>query len=163
MDLPELKKFKRLSVVGVGSDLRGDDAAGVEVVRKLKNLRSSRVQLIEGGVAPENFAEQILQFNPSHILLIDSAELGLEPGSISLLEIKKIKGNAIFTHKLPLSILVEYLRGKTDAKICMIGIQPQSQEMGEKLSPAAIKAIEKVSGEIRSACQKVISGQYLDI
>ncbi len=77
---------RRVAVLGVGSELRGDDAAGVLVVRDLRNLVSERpfsslvFEGFEGANAPENMTGFITSFKPTHILVIDAAEIGASTG-----------------------------------------------------------------------------------
>ncbi|HQN05393.1 MAG TPA: hydrogenase maturation protease, partial [Anaerolineaceae bacterium] len=64
----------RVVILGVGNELRGDDAAGVLAVRKLlkKKEKLDDVLIIEGAQAPENFTSVIRRFNPHLILIIDA-------------------------------------------------------------------------------------------
>ena len=141
-----LKEASRVAVVGVGSDLRGDDAAGVEAVRKLKRrLTSSNVLLVEAGVAPESFTAQIKKFKPSHVLIIDVADFEAKPGSVVLAESSAIIGQSISTHRLPLSLLADYLREQTGAKILLLGIQPSSVVIGAQMSKPVRNAIDELA------------------
>jgi len=155
--IEELTKFfkgaKRVVIVGVGSELRGDDAAGLEVVRRLKRiLTSRRVMLVEGGAAPENFTTKIKRFNPTHIVFIDAADIGGEPGSVTLIAPERIVGSA-FTHRLPLSFLADYLKTQINARILVIGIQPENLKFSDKISQRVERAIK----ELESAIKKSIS------
>jgi hydrogenase 3 maturation protease len=132
-------------VVGVGSEARGDDAAGMEVVRKLKKvLKSPNVLLIEGGVVPENFTSQIRRFKPSHIIFIDAADFDAKPGEIVLAEPEAITGQFISTHIMPLSILAKYIREQIGAKIALLGIQPARVHMGAEVSRPVKDSIKQI-------------------
>ena len=52
-----LNKAGRIALVGIGSELHGDDAVGVLVARKLsaacRRVAGSRVRAFDGGTAPE--------------------------------------------------------------------------------------------------------------
>jgi hydrogenase 3 maturation protease len=143
-----LKGSTRVVVVGVGSEMRGDDAAGMEVVRRLQRvLKSPHVFLIEGGVAPENFTSQIRRFKPSRVIFIDATDFGAEPGGVVLAEPGAITGQSVSTHTMPLSILAKYLQEQTGAKIALLGIQPARAQMGAEMSGAvkeSIKQVEKI-------------------
>ena len=146
-----LKGADRVAIVGVGSGMRGDDAAGIEVVRGLRHkLRSSRVLLVEGGVAPENFTLPIRRFKPSHVIFIDATDFGAEPGEVILAEPEAITGQSISTHTLPLSMLAGYLREQTGAKIILLGIQPARAQMGVEMSKPIKEAVEKVNEALLS-------------
>lgn len=132
-------------VVGVGSEMRGDDAAGIEIVRGLRRgLRSRNVLLIEGGVAPENFTSRIRRFKPSHILFVDATDFKAKPGEIILVEPEAITGQSISTHIMPLSILADYLKEQTGAKIALMGIQPKRASIGSRMSNPVKVALAKV-------------------
>ncbi len=141
-----LKDADRVAIVGVGSEMRGDDAVGIEVVRGLRHkLKSSRVLLVEGGVAPENFTSPIRRFKPSHVIFIDATDFGAKPGEVILAEPEAITGQSISTHTLPLSLLAGYLREQTGAKIMLVGIQPARAQMGAEMSGPIKDAVEKVN------------------
>ena len=141
-----LKGARRVAVVGIGSDLRADDAAGVEVVRRLRrHLTSQNVLLIDAGVAPENFTAEIKKFGPSHVLMIDATDLGLESGTTSIVDLSKITGPSIFSHRLPLSIFADYLRAQVKTQIILLGIQPANARMGVAMSEQVKKAVDEVS------------------
>ncbi len=139
------KGATRVAVVGVGSEMLGDDATGMEVVRKLKKtLRSRNVLLIEGGVSPENFASRIRRFKPFRVVFIDATDFGAEPGDVILAEPGAIKGQSISTHTMPLSILAKYLQEQTSARIALLGIQPEQARMGSEMSLAVKESVDRV-------------------
>ena len=132
-------------VVGVGSEMRGDDAAGMEVVRRLRKvLKSPNVFLIEGGVAPENFTSKIRRFQPSHVIFIDATDFGAEPGEVVLAEPEAITGESISTHTMSLSILAKYIREQTGAKVALLGIQPARAQMGAEMSEVVKDSVKRV-------------------
>lgn len=145
MDLSALERADRIAVVGVGSNLRGDDVAGVEVVRKLgKQVNSPRVLFVDAGTVPENFTSKIKGFEPSHIVIVDAVDLGLRPGAIKTVDSTTIVGQLTSTHRLPLSVFIDYLHEQTRANILMVGIQPASTEMGAPVSREVGEAIDKL-------------------
>ena len=140
-----LKGATRVAVVGVGSEMRGDDAAGIEVIRGLqKRVKSPNVLLIEGGVAPENFTSHIRRFKPSHVIFIDATDFSVGPGEVVLAEPEAITGQSISTHTLPLSMLARYIREQTGAKIMLLGIQPVQARIGAEMSESTKEAVEKI-------------------
>lgn len=131
-----LSDAKRVVVAGIGNPIRLDDFAGVKIVRDLRRKVSEKVYLIECETVPENFIQQILDFNPTHILLIDAAVLGLEPGNSRLVNSEQLVMFPVFsTHALPLRIFCEYLAKTTKAKIVLLLIEPKNADFGEGLTP----------------------------
>jgi Ni,Fe-hydrogenase maturation factor len=62
-----------------------DDFVGTKIVQDLQGKVSEKVYLIECETVPENFIQKILDFDPTHILLVDAAVLGLELGDSRLI------------------------------------------------------------------------------
>jgi hydrogenase 3 maturation protease len=129
-----LSEARRIVIVGVGNPLRRDDNIGVEVVSELEGKVPKQVLLIKSETVPESFFEPIVEFKPTHILILDAALLNLSPGSIRLIEPKEATGTALSTHALPIQIFCEYLAKTTGAKITMLLIQPADTSFGEGLT-----------------------------
>lgn len=135
---------QRVVIAGIGNPLRKDDFVGVEIVRNLQNKVSQFVYLIECETVPESFIEPIIEFKPTHILIIDAALLNLKPGSSKLIEPDQmIKHHAISTHALPLRIFCEYLAETTGAEIALLVIQPKDARFGEGLTTELRKTAVK--------------------
>jgi len=131
-----LSDANRVVVAGIGNPIRTDDFVGVKIVQDLQRKVSERVYLIECETVPESFIEPIIGFNPSHILLVDAAVLGLEPGEARLIKPEQLAMFPAFsTHALPLRIFCEYLAKTTRAKIALLLIEPKNAEFGEGLTP----------------------------
>jgi hydrogenase 3 maturation protease len=137
----------KIAIIGVGNELKKDDYIGSFIVRKLKKKRSlKKVLILDCGTTPENYTGIVKKFRPSHILVIDAAQLGMKPGNLVLVDIEKVQGLTISTHNLPLRVLADYLKKDTGAKIALLGIQPKKIvfEMGltEELQEAANDVVE---------------------
>ena len=61
---PELKGASKIVVLGVGSELRGDDIAGILAAENLKGKTSDKLQVLIGGTAPENLTGEIKKLKP---------------------------------------------------------------------------------------------------
>jgi hydrogenase 3 maturation protease len=141
--------------VGIGSELHGDDAAGVRVVERLGHARSVRrcrlLLCLSGGNAPENVTSPVLAFDPALVLFVDAADLGAPPGTAQLVAPAEIAGVSFSTHTLPLPVLLTYLRGSCAAESYALAIQPASIAFGDELSPAVQQAVLDVATAIRAA------------
>jgi hypothetical protein len=100
MPLNRLKGATRVVLLGVGSDLRGDDAAGMMAAERLSH--TPKLNVLLGGTAPENLTGEIKKLKPSHLLIVDAAEMKAEAGTIRLLTPEEIGGFSFSTHALPL-------------------------------------------------------------
>jgi len=148
-----LSDAKRVVIAGIGNPLRKDDFVGVKIVRSLQGKVSKSVYLIECETVPESFIEQIAEFNPTHILLIDAALLDDKPGVSKLVGSDQLANRpAVSTHALPLQIFCEYLRKTTGAKIAMLAIQPKDASFGEGLTTE----VEKTSTEMTGLLSRIL-------
>jgi hydrogenase 3 maturation protease len=139
---------QRIVLAGIGNPIRKDDFVGVRIIQNLKGKTAKNVFLIECETVPESFTQQIIDFNPTHVLLIDAAILGLKPGESRLIEPEKLTSSSSYSsHMLPLGIFCEYVSQASKAKIGLLLIEPRDTEFGEGLTPeleAAAKSISRI-------------------
>lgn len=136
-------KAKKVVVAGIGNSLRKDDFVGVKIVKDLENKVSRNIFLIECETVPESFIEPIVEFEPTHILLIDASLLGLEPRSVRFIEANQMSSQTpVLTHALPLQLFCGYLTKMTRARIALLAIQPKDTDFGEGLTPEIEKTAE---------------------
>lgn len=152
----------RIAVVGIGSELRGDDAVGALVARKLaaarKGLPAERFRVFDAGTVPENLTGAVARFLTGggagaarpHLVLVDAAELGAPPGAIRLLAAEEIGGLSCSTHSLPLSVLAAYLVERAGCDVTVVAVQPRSVGFGAPVSPEAAKAVRSVALALRA-------------
>lgn len=146
----------RVAIVGIGNNLRNDDAAGMLVARELLHREcaadASHLLVIQAGHAPENVTGELRSFAPDLILLIDAAEMRDVPGAICWVPIQSIEGMSASTHSLPLSMLARYLTLELNCVVALIGIQPKSNDVGEMVSQEVLQAVDEIVDEICNTC-----------
>jgi hydrogenase 3 maturation protease len=138
-------------IMGIGNPLRTDDAVGVEIIEQLSGKVPEYVKLFNCELVPENFLTEIEDFQPTHILMIDAAELKTKPGEAKLIPPEKIADTEILTHTVPLSLLAGVIQEETKSKIMLLGIQPYDTSFGEEMSPELQKAAENIAKAILEA------------
>ncbi len=157
----------RLAIVGIGSELRGDDAAGVAVARELEfRLKEkagdpgrSPVLVIDAGPSPENSTGPLRRFVPDLVLLIDAAAMGEAPGTIRLLNWQQAEGFSASTHTFGLDMLAQYLISELGGELALLGIQPADASFvaavpsTQSSSPAAALPL---SPRVRTAVQEIV-------
>lgn len=154
-----LKDAKRLAIIGIGSELRADDAAGLmaaeQLQKKLKSAgtaskpTSKKVKIFLGATAPENLTGEIKRFKPTHVIIIDTAEMDQEPGTILVLRPYDIGGGVTFsTHMMPARILADYLAKSMKCQITVIGIQPAVLGFGKPISKAVKESVKDIVASI---------------
>lgn len=150
LSLPDLTG--RVALVGMGQELRGDDAAGVIVARAMQALleehqpaaSASRWLAVDAGPAPENFTGLLRRFRPDVVVVVDAAHMGERAGAVGCLDWQAAGGLSASTHTLPLHVLAQYLTTELDCRLVLIGIQPGNSELGACLSPPVRAAVEYV-------------------
>ncbi len=150
--LKRADRLPRTCLVGIGSDLRGDDSAGLTVARALRDDKrladASQLLVVEGGPAPENYTGQIRAFQPDLVLFIDAAHLDELPGTIQWIPLDSIDGMSASSHSLPLSMLARYLTIEIGCEVVVLGIQPRQNEINAELSPPVRAAVDEILAEI---------------
>ena len=112
--LKELLKGK-VVIVGIGHPLRGDDALGPCLVKRLEGHLDALC--IDAGSAPENYLGKIIKASPDVVLFIDAVDFNKEPGYYKILEQEEILKTGLTTHDLSPRMLIEYLTGDPGADI----------------------------------------------
>jgi len=143
----KLRNAKKIAVLGVGSDLRADDAAGMFVAKNINKAlnKNSKVRVFLGGIAPENLTGDIKKFNPTHLIIVDCADFKKKPGTILLIGPKDLSGVSFSTHTLPLNILADYIARDINCETLIIGIQPKTIEFEKPVSKEVKQAIKTLS------------------
>lgn len=152
-----LQDAARIAVLAVGSSLRADDAAGMlaaeQVTRRLAG-RSTRAatEVFLGETAPENLTGEIRRFNPTHLVIVDAADLSGKVGSIDVLNADAATGGASFSsHAMPVGVLGNYMRSSCGCAVIIVGIQPASRQFCGPVSPIVRAAANRVAAALVAA------------
>jgi len=138
--LPNRLKGKVL-ILGVGNPLRGDDGAGPCLVEQLKGRVNAT--LLDCEEVPENFLGQIALNQPNSVLIIDAIDFGMNPGAAALLEEDQLPaGTSLATHHSSLQLFMKWVKEETGGKVFVLGIQPESIEFGNKMSPKVKETVD---------------------
>lgn len=130
-------------VVGIGSDLCGDDGAGPAAARALAGAVPWEV--IDAQTVPESFLMRIVQRRPASVVLIDAVDFRARPGAVDLLESTQITGQGPSTHgPAPLAFL-EMLGMLHRCRTAVLAIQPKQTNPGQPLSAEVSRAVELVT------------------
>ncbi len=151
-----LKGARRVAVLGIGSELRADDVAGILVINALQKSwkvnKSVKLRTFDGSTAPENVTGEVRAFKPTHLIIVDSADIGETPGAVLLLRADEVgRGISFSTHKIPPKILIDYFAHTLKCEIVIIGIQPKIINFGLPASKAVIASSRSVAESIMEA------------
>jgi hydrogenase 3 maturation protease len=124
--------------------------AGVLAAQQIEKIIGRKkttfeVRVFIGDTAPENLTGEIKRFQPTHLIIIDSADFDAKPGEIRFIDINDIGGTSFCTHMLPTSVLTDYLLKSFKFEVVTIGIQPKSLLFGAKPSKETLAATKQLS------------------
>lgn len=131
-------KLEKLVIMTIGNVLLSDDGVGPMIYKELAySLRSESVLLINAELNPENYLKKIIEFVPSHIIIIDAIESNLKPGTVLFFKKDEIEDELFLhssTHMISILHLNEYLIERLPkVKILNLGIQVKNTDFGFQL------------------------------
>lgn len=131
-------------VLTVGNAMMGDDGAGPRLYEMMAHSPIPGWEAIDGGSAPENESHRVKALRPDALVIIDAADMGLEPGDVRLIDAESIADMFIMTtHNLPLSFLIDQLK-EDIPEVFFIGIQPDVVAFAFPMTPAVSEAVDVV-------------------
>lgn len=136
-------KRPRFAILGIGNDLKGDDGVGWYVADKLrKEFKDDENLLIVKTSVPENHVNEINDFAPTMLVIIDSADFKKSPGEIKTIKGYQVSESFISTHTTPLTVFIRLYQADQAVKkpFILIGIQRKSNEFGQPISTPVKKA-----------------------
>jgi hydrogenase maturation protease len=137
----------KICVIGLGNTLMQDDGVGVITVKAVKERYrfEPQIDLLDGGTAGLDLLPVIEGYQ--RVLFVDAVDAGEEPGSILI-----IKGDEIASfmraqksaHHVGLADLLYAARisGCLPPEICLVGIQPESIDVGLELTDVLQSRLE---------------------
>ena len=141
------------AVVCVGNRLRGDDAVGLEVARRLRATLPEGVGITEREGEPTTLIDA--WDGADALWIVDAVSSGSVPGTVHRLDAgERPLPPGPFrasTHHVSLAETVELARvlGRLPARTVVYGIEAASFAIGEPLTPAVAAAAAAVADAIR--------------
>ena len=145
-----LKDVQTLVVIGMGNELHGDDGVGLHVVQLLRPSHTPRLHVFEGHMTPEVYIKPACDIHPTHVLIVDAAELQTAPGTWRIIEAGELREEMFTTHAIPASAIAAEIERRCNAQVGFLGIQPRRCDVSLSLSDECRRAAEQVVGEIHS-------------
>lgn len=132
----------------VGSVLRGDDAAGPLLAKRLEDDPVAGWLAVDGGQTPENDLGYLRRLTPQRLLLVDAAAMGLEPGAVRRLRAEDVAVQSLITtHTLPITYLLGQLEEMSD-EVTFLGIQPAGTAFFDPVSEPVLAAVDELHAVI---------------
>ncbi|HME18422.1 MAG TPA: hydrogenase maturation protease [Nitrososphaerales archaeon] len=145
----------KVHFVGVGNPIRQDDAIGLEIVsslrKKLGPNPSPNVVIHQPSLMPERLLSKVAATG-DRVVIFDAVEANRTPGAVVCASLADTKFGFFATHNVPLR-LIPGVAGNLGRSF-VVGVQPESLEVGEGLSATARAA----KGRIVEAMGAMIGG-----
>ena len=151
---------KRIAVIGVGNEFRGDDAAGLIIARKIENKKLSGVEVIIQSGEGAALIEAWQDFD--YVVIVDASRSNSPAGKISRFDAKTQKLPDSFfnysTHAFSVAEAVELARvlNRLPPRLIVYAVEGKNFEIGVGLSPEVERATEKVCRSITAEILSVI-------
>jgi hydrogenase 3 maturation protease len=140
---------ERVVIIGMGNELRADDAIGLLVVRLLKPYSHNRLRVFEGHMTPDVFIAPACAAQPTHLLIVDAAELHKKPGTWQVLFPNEVEEGLFTTHTIPVVEVASEIQRRCGAKVAFLGIEPKSRDISLSQSKECLRAAEEIADIIR--------------
>ena len=128
--LSKLNKAKKIVFMGIGEEKLTDDGVGPYIISELLSYSNDQFLFINAGIDPMARIDEVIDFFPSHLVIIDTCTLNKPPGTVSLISREIICDSVpISTHTIPIHIVVDLILEKLpNLTVFMIGFVPESLE-----------------------------------
>lgn len=137
-------------VIGIGNPGRGDDAAGLEVARRLRTV-PARERLGAGFDMIDEWE------GADDVILVDAARSGAPAGTIHRFDATRVRLPAtVFatsTHSMGVAQVVEVARalGLLPPRLWVYGIEATDFALGAGISAAVAASVQRLVGELDHA------------
>lgn len=145
----------RTLVIGLGNDLRGDDGAGLRVVRRLEGRVPETVRLVE---APADAVALLdLWEGADRVVLIDATQSGVPAGTVAMVEVgsgredgRLVGETMMSSHAMGLADAVALARAldRLPRRLRIYGIEAASLVHGAPLSEAVARAADALADRL---------------
>jgi len=139
----------KISLIGLGNLLLGDEGVGVHAVEALKRKYDfpEELRLLDGGTLGLDLLHLIEGMD--RVLFVDAVDLKKKPGTIAVIEgedLPSLLEPKLSLHHVGLSDLLfaSGFLGTRPAEIVLIGIQPETMEIGLELSKTIKERFDKL-------------------
>ena len=149
---------RMILVIGMGNPVQGDDAAGIEVARRIRRQASRRdVTVME--LIGDQLALLDAWTGARTVCVVDAIHSGCKPGRVHRFDAGEPLGAPFHrpgTHTFSLAHVIELSRsmGRLPARLIGYGIEGASFGLGETMSPEVEAAVDSVTSEILRRVEK---------
>lgn len=144
-----------LHLVGVGNELRADDAVGLVIVSQLRaklgGAPAPGLKIHPGCQEPERLLAKLAS-GEGRIVVFDAVEASGEPGDVVVRSMADTKYGFFGTHNIPLK-LVPGIDGRLD-DVFLVGVQPESLDVRHGLSETVRAAARQIVSAVAEGAEE---------
>jgi hydrogenase maturation protease len=140
-------------ILGLGNPLLGDEGIGVRVIEELHHYElPDGVAVVEGGTG--GLSLMSLMEGRQKVIVVDAADMGRPPGSVVRFtpeEVRLKTGVGLLSlHQVGLgeALALADALGVSPNELVIIGVQPFSMGVGERLSPRVERVVEQCIAQV---------------
>ena len=143
-------------MLGIGNAWQGDDGAGLQAARLLRERVPEGVEVRELEGEPVALVDAME--GAEEVVLIDAVSSGSPPGMIHRIDAAEgpmpATLSAASTHTLGVGEAIELGRalGRLPRRVVLYGIEAESIAAGEELTPTVAQAVEAVVEQVLEEC-----------
>jgi len=138
---------KRTLVLGVGNLLLSDDGFGIHTIQRLQDAVQlpEEVQVLDGGTAGLDLLYHLEGI--SRLIIVDAVAAGEPPGTVT-----RISGDRVPSYislkmspheiGMPDMLMAAKLRDLYPDEVLVLGVQPQTLDVGIELSPVVADQVD---------------------
>ncbi|MFE9658217.1 hydrogenase maturation protease [Micromonospora sp. NPDC006431] len=168
----------RILVAGIGNIFLGDDAFGVEVVRRLRDeVLPAGVDVSDYGIRGMHLAYDLLDGRHDVLVLVDALPLDEPPGTLAVLRVDLddpgwtlrpadvLDAPAADAHGMDPESVLRLLRGLGGSvdRVLVVGCQPaaldERMELSAPVAAAVDEAVRTVAGIVREEAARLARGK----
>ena len=127
-----------LKVIGLGSDLRGDDSIGSEIIERMRKMELPvPLSLVNAGADAFSLLEHLMAKEP--VLIVDCAKMGKTPGHVQKLKIDEVNlqtvDKSLYLHGFSFAEIYRMAQSIGPVAPCsIIAVEPEHVTFNEPLS-----------------------------
>ncbi len=146
-------------LIGVGNGFRRDDAAGLEVARRVRRAGLPQVAVLERDGDPASLIDA--WSTADAVVVVDAVSSGSPPGTLHRFKVGDAALPASFarpsTHAFGIAEAVELGRalGRLPDRLTVHGIEGEDFGLGEGLTDSVARAVGRLNAEIRDELSAV--------
>lgn len=144
-------------VAGIGNLFLGDDAFGVEVLRRLSSRELPEgVRAVDFGIRGIDLTYALLE-SWDAVVFVDASRRGGEPGTLYVLEPAADGPPCIEAHAMDPVRVLSFARmlGAVPQLLRVVACEPENVEEGIGLSPAVEAAVEPAIATVERLCAEL--------